>query len=378
MKAKKKKSMKARIIVTASLAAAALICIGLLLLSRIIPEFTTRVYTQGIFKYISLPVKWLFNLFPFSVGEIILYILAAGIPIGLIVSLILCITRRSGKPVARWALTVVSLASVAVILFVMFGGFNYSALTFAERYDYDIHDSTVYELMDLCVYLNGKAAECRNKLKTDENGVITTDLTQYDMFYMAKNGYDALLDRFPEFKGFYTTPKPAIMSEAMCYFQISGIYPYISPEAIVNIKTPVSELPHTICHEMAHQRGIAREDEANYVGYLAAINNPDPLFQYSGYSQALSYCLSALYRASSVAYDQIRPLMHVGVLRDMSDAGNFWRSFEQKNELPAKISTAVNDTYLQIQNIPDGTRSYGRVVDLLLAEFRALNAQADN
>jgi hypothetical protein len=163
----------------------------------------------------------------------------------------------------------------------------------------------------------------------------------------------------------------------MCYLQISGIYPYISPEAVVNIKTPVSELPHTICHEMAHQRGIAREDEANYVGYLAAVNNPDPLFQYSGYSQALSYCLSALYRASSTAYDQIRPRINVGILRDMSIAGNFWRSFEQKNELPAKISTAVNDTYLQIQNIPDGTRSYGRMVDLLLAEFRMSTAEAN-
>ncbi|MBO4326802.1 MAG: DUF3810 domain-containing protein [Clostridia bacterium] len=369
-KPKRKKTLKRKLIFTLSLLGAALICVGLLLLSRRLPKLTTNVYTKHIFKYISLPVKWLFNLFPFSVGEVILLVLIVAVPLALIISVILCFRRKSAKPIARYGLNIVALASAAVILFVIFGGFNYSTLTFAERNGYDVHDSDIYELMELCEYLNDKAAECRNKLSQDENGVVTTTLTVYDMFYMASDGYDALLERFPDFKGFYTTPKPALTSTAMCYFQISGIYPYISPEAIVNVNTPLFELPHTICHEMAHQRGVAREDEANYVGYLAAISNPDPLFQYSGYAQALSYCLNALYSASSAAYDQVRPRINVGILRDMSAANKFWRSFEQKNELPAKISTAVNDTYLQIQNIPDGTRSYGRMVDLLLAEFR--------
>ena len=374
---KKKRTMKKHIIVTAVLVALAGLFAGLLFLSRAFPEFTTNVYTKHIFKYVSLPVKLLFHVFPFSVGEVILIALAAGIPLALIISVILCITRRSGKPIARFGLNVLSIASVAIIFFVLFGGFNYSALTFAERSGYELKESTVYELMDMCKQLNAKAAECRNKLELDENGVVITDRTAYDLFELAADGYEALNDRFPEFKGFYTRPKPALTSRIMCYFQISGIYPYISPEAIVNIDTPVCELPHTICHEMAHQRGVAREDEANYVGYLAAINNPDPLFQYSGYVQALSYSLSALRSASSTAYDQVRPMIHVGIMKDLAAAGSFWRSFEQKNELPAKISTAVNDTYLQIQNIPDGTRSYGRMVDLLLAEFRMSASEAN-
>ena len=121
--------MKKHIIVTAVLVALAGLFAGLLFLSRSLPEFTTNVYTKHIFKYVSLPVKLLFHIFPFSAGEIILIVLAAGIPIALIVSIILCITRRSGKPIARFGLNILSIASVAVILFVLFGGFNYSALT---------------------------------------------------------------------------------------------------------------------------------------------------------------------------------------------------------------------------------------------------------
>ena len=35
-----------------------------------------------------------------------------------------------------------------------------------------------------------------------------------------------------------------------------------------------------------------------------------------------------------------------------------------------EIVDKVNDTYLKINNQEDGTRSYGRVVDLLLAEYK--------
>jgi hypothetical protein len=363
--------MKKRVIITLSLLLAAGICVGLLFLSRLAPEFVTNFYTRNVFRYISLPIKWLVNLVPFSVAEILLIIAAVALPVVLIITVIRCFYYRSARPAAKYGLHLVSLASVILIMYVLFGGFNYNALTFARRYGYDVRESTVQELMDLCVCLNEKAAECRNDLATDENGVVTTDMTVYEMIEKAGAGYEAISGRFPEFGSFYPKAKPAILSEGMCYLMISGIYPYIIPEAVVNYKTPSAELPHTICHEMAHQRGVAREDEANYVGYLAAVNNPDVFFRYSGYMEALSYCLSALGRASSVAYDQVRPLIHKGIMKDLSAASAFWSSFEEKNELPAKISAAVNDTYLQIQNIPDGTRSYGRVVDLLLAEYRA-------
>ena len=368
---KKPKSLKTKIIVTAVLVILAGLSAGVLFLTRRTPGAVTRLYTQSVFKYISLPVKWLENLIPYSVGEFALLILCIVLPIALIVSIIRCFTRGSAKPIARYGLNVLTLAALAVILYVWFGGLNYNALTFAERYNYDLQESTARELMELCVDLSEHAAAERNKLAQDENGVVTTDLTVFELCEQAQAGYDAIADRFPEFQGFYSRPKPAVTSTLMCYFQISGIYPYISPEAIVNARTPVYELPHTICHEMAHQRGVAREDEANYVGYLAAVNNPDPLFRYSGYLEALSYSLNALGRASSEAYRQVLPLIHRGVLRDLAAANSFWESFEEKNELPAKISSTVNNTYLQVQNIPDGTRSYGRMVDLLLAEYRA-------
>ena len=363
--------MKKRLIVTAILVVLAGLSAAVLFLTRDAREAVTRLYTHGLFRYISLPVKWLENLLPYSVGEIALLTLCVVLPLALIVSIVRCFTRASGKPIAKYGLNVLNLAALAVILYVWFGGLNYNALTFAERHNYDLKESTAAELMDLCVELSERAAAERNQLPQDENGLVAPDVTVFELCEMAQAGYDAIADRFPEFKGFYTTPTPALTSTVMCWFQISGIYPYISPEAIVNARTPLCELPHTICHEMAHQRGVAREDEANYVGYLAAVNNPDPLFRYSGYLEALSYSLDALSRTSGEAYRRVLPLINRGVLRDLSAASKFWKSFEEQNELPAKISSTVNNTYLQVQNIPDGTRSYGRMVDLLLTEYRA-------
>ena len=359
---------KKRIIVTVAFAGTALLLLGLMLLSRRFPEATTSVYTLKIFKYVSLPVKAIAELFPFSLAEAALYAAVILILLTLVISVIRCFKEGRARPLLRQISAVLIAASLALICYVSLGGFNYSALTFAERENITLKGSTVQELQELCLYLSEKAAENRNQLHQDENGTVTCDASVFDICKSAQAGYDLLRTRYPEFSGFYVTPKPAVASEVMCYLQISGIYPYIVPEAIVNYKTPLCQLPHTVCHEMAHQRGIAREDEANYISYLACILNPDPLFRYSGYMEALSYSLNALYAASSAAYRQIRPMIHEGVLRDIGAASAFWRSFEQKNETVAKVSSTVNNTYLQAQNIPDGERSYGRMVDLLLAD----------
>ena len=54
----------------------------------------------------------------------------------------------------------------------------------------------------------------------------------------------------------------------LSYLGISGIFIPFTCEANVNATLPDWEIPFTACHELAHQRGFAREDEANYVGYL--------------------------------------------------------------------------------------------------------------
>ena len=58
------------------------------------------------------------------------------------------------------------------------------------------------------------------------------------------------------------------------------------------------------------------------------------------------------------------------VRRDLQYENAFWAKYKGKID---EISNKVNDTYLKSNGQEDGVASYGRVVDLLLAEYRTKN-----
>ena len=128
-------------------------------------------------------------------------------------------------------------------------------------------------------------------------------------------------------------------------------------------------LPFTMCHEMAHRMCIAYERDANFAAFLAAINNPDPQFQYSGYFMAYRYCLAALGTVPGNAAVEARNRVEAGVSDylkfDMIQYDSFYRT--RKNETATKVGDKVNSTYLQTSGDSSGLASYGEVCDLLVS-----------
>ncbi len=193
------------------------------------------------------------------------------------------------------------------------------------------------------------------------------------MFDRAHLGYERAAEIYPELGGQYGRPKGVMLSPYWSYTGIGGVFFPFTAEPNVNTNMPHFMLASTTTHEMAHQRGFAREDEANYIAYLTSTLHPDPDFQYSGVMLALTYTMNSLYRFSPEIWSEIRNMYSEGVIRDLIG----WQEYRARYEGPVKeISTKVNDTYLMANRQEDGVHSYGRMVDLMLAEFRA--ASIDN
>jgi hypothetical protein len=183
----------------------------------------------------------------------------------------------------------------------------------------------------------------------------------------ASKGYENISPSYPVFSGRYGKPKGVLTSLGLCYTGIAGIYMPFTGEANVNILVPDATLPSTICHEMAHQRGFAREDEANFIGYLACKYSNDADFQYSGYLLALIYSMNALYAYDEASYYELVKTYSPGLVRDLKYDSDFWKQFEGPAE---KAQERINDAYLKSNKQADGIYSYGRMVDLLLAEYK--------
>ena len=171
---------------------------------------------------------------------------------------------------------------------------------------------------------------------------------------------------YPQLAGWYPYPKPLAISRILSVQQLCGIYSPFTVEANYNREMPLYNIPHTICHELSHLKGYMREDEANFIGYLACVLSSSPEFRYSGYVMGWVYAGNALAAVDPDGYRTLRNQLPEAVLEDLAYNNRFWDRFEGK---VAEVSTQINDSYLKAHSQEDGVRTYGRMVDLMLAYY---------
>ena len=153
----------------------------------------------------------------------------------------------------------------------------------------------------------------------------------------------------------------------MSYQKLQGEYSPFTIEANYNGDMPDTDKPSTVCHELSHLKGFMREDEANFIAYLACRASDSAAFRYSGALLAYIYSGNALYKENPERMIAIRDRLCGQARADLAEHNCYWRSFDGA---VADISDKMNDTYLRANAQTDGVKSYGRMVDLLLAERR--------
>lgn len=267
----------------------------------------------------------------------------------------------------NFGLNTLAVLGVIYFSFQLLWGFNYQRLSLDKIFELNIQASSSTEVVELCKALIKKSNSLRESLNEDKNGVMQLPYSKRHMLKTAYLGYDKASLKYPRLRGNYGTPKGILLSIPMCYTGFTGFYFPFTSEANVNTSAPDSILPFTTSHEMAHRRGYAKEDEANYIAYIACINHPDINFKYSGTLSALSYSFNALKENDSQKYNELLLTCSSSVLNDLKYKDSFWQGYSGTIE---KIGETINDTYLKAENQESGTKSYGEMVDLLLAEHR--------
>lgn len=318
------------------------------------------------------------SVLPFSLFEILIYIAVLSVIIFLVYSFIYIIRnpRKILSYLKNSLLNIISIVGIIYFLFIILWGINYnrmdlkeSLITYYNETESENKEKIKYDkddLIDLYGFLIEKCNETREKVPEDKNKVMKCKSDYKNILQRAKTGYSnvSLLDLNK--KGIYSTAKPIINSKLLCYTGITGIYSPFTGEANINIATPQIYIPFTTLHEMAHQRGYASENEANFLAYIACISNEDYDFQYSGYILALIYVSSDLAKVDTTKLYKLNNNISDDVIRDLNYNSEFWQKYEGKvNE----VSDNMNNTYLKANGIEEGTASYGKMVNLLLTYY---------
>lgn len=348
-----------------------LIPIGMLLsyIASLYPSATENIYSTGIYRPIGLLLSNITGIVPTSTGELIL----ASVVIFTVLRIIFLIIHIFKQPKAgkylflNFIINILITVSIIYFSFILLWGLNYYRLPFSTISKLQVKPSTTKELEGLCENLIERANTLRTSIQENSQGVMYLPNGKKDVFKRAPKGFINASKLYTELEGKYGPPKSVILSKLMSYTGITGVYFPFTGEANVNISIPDSDIPATACHEMAHQRGFAREDEANYIAYLTCEMNPDTDFQYSGILLALIESTNALYSKDPSSFKELRPKYSDGLIRDLQAINTYWKQYEGPVN---DVSNKINDSYLKANNQSDGVQSYGRMVDLLLAEYR--------
>ena len=330
-------------------------------------EIVESFYSEKVYKFVSFIIP--FQYIPyFSFSEVLFVLIIVLVIIWLIIFIVRLVRNREDR---KWRILIVIrntliICAVFYFLFYFLWGFNYYRATYSEIAELPLQESSTEELKELCSALITKTNDARALLPSADDDTLDKPMSRADLQNISKGAYaKAMDDSIPGIITSSSNPKPLISSAFFSYAGISGIYNPFTVESNYNDDVPMPLKGASICHELAHRQGFAREDEANFISYLICTNSDDKYLNYSGFLLATIHSMNRLYEIDKNSFNELRGLYNKDVNADLAKHNEFWRAHEGIVE---EISSSINDSYLKNNNQTDGVASYNRMVDLLLAQ----------
>ena len=339
----------------------------LCLLAYIICIFN-KGFADFINQYVSAPVRaflaHITNWIPISLAEFLLLLL----PVILVSIVIIGLKRYSDSWKEVLIFCAAVLSALSLVLSVFFIGFapSYRGSALNEKLGLERKDVSAIELYDTAMILSEKINEEQSNIVYGSDGFSIMPYGIGEMNAKLLAAYDKICDEHAFVQRLKSRVKPVMLSEPMSYTHITGVYTFFTGEANINVKFPDYTLPYTAAHELAHQRGIAREDEANFLAFLVCMESDDPYIRYSAYVNLYEYVASALSSADRQLYLKMASTLPQLVLSEQRAYSAFFEKY--RNSTASEISETVNNTFLTIHGT-DGVKSYGMVVDLAVAYY---------
>lgn len=344
----------------------------LLRLFSINDSWVEHWYTFGLYPVVSGALRVAFGWVPFSVGDV-LYILTILWILVKFGKMMVLLTRKQLKTYASWNLLrkYVKLALIVYLVFSVFWGLNYFRKGIPAQLGLKVEPYSVAELFDLTVVLQqrlnryAEAVDSLQRLRYNQNEYLFQK--GVEAYRQATFGFPFLAYRHPSIKASLFTPVGQ-------YIGFTGYYNPFTGEAQLKTDIPVFIKPYVVTHEIAHQLGYAKENEANFVAYLTCKKSTDIYLNYSAYFELYRDAIYECRRTPNEALTEtLRQNIHPRVRYDVYELRQY---LLRNRNFIEPLMTGVYDRYLKLNNQPKGKATYDEVIAYLVAYMKKFGRDA--
>lgn len=330
------------------------------------PELVESYYSQLIYYYL---VRWLsvFNKFvPFAIGEALIGLIIV-FYIGWTIWYFTRVFRRETSfldvikvLLLQWAWLFV----FAFALFLLMWGLNYQRMPIEERMGLEQRAEGREEV----IAVGRRIIDGINRNYTTRDVPLATGTSQLTIGHARLHQsiesafqLESMLGAASQ--GGFANPKPLYFSNVATWLDIRGVYIPYTGEAVYNDRVLDCDLPFTIAHVKAHQRGYAREDEANFIAFVTCIKSNEPYIRYSGYLHALKV-LDFLAKSDVQSAEFLKAQVLPGPLADVKARETYWE--RSKSPYLATATNTITNIYLRANRIRGGLKNFSEDTPLIV------------
>ena len=300
----------------------------------------------------------------YSAAEVLIWGFIALILAALVWRLVKLIRGDRWRNLYRLVMLPVSAALFVYAGYSALWGTYYYADDFLSSGGFESREISVDELETVTKYFAARLNELGDEVQRDGQGFYTLD--RRDILDRSREIYSNTESLHPRLTGPAVSAKAIASSHWLSYLDFTGFFFPFTGEACVNTDFPVSLFPSTVAHELAHQRGVAREQDANFVAVLSSLESGDLDYGYSACLLAYIHLGNALYSADYARWEPVYKSLSREVRLDMALNNAYWQQFETPVQT---VSNTVHEGLLQSYDQQLGLKSYGACVDLLVCHY---------
>ncbi|MBL7742119.1 MAG: DUF3810 domain-containing protein [Chitinophagaceae bacterium] len=335
------------------------------------PDWVERNYTYGIYPFISRIQRIIFGWLPFSIGDLFYAFLVLVVVFRTSRFLKLLFQRKlTRRYFASGLQQAIFFFLFVYVFFNLLWGLNYNRLGIAAQLNLQVKKYTLADLDTLTTAIQVKLNHYADAANEEQRDSLNR---KKRLFKESDRAYAYAVNEFSFLRYETKSIKPSLFSYLGNYLGFQGYYNPFSGESQVNTTIPRFLEPFVTTHEIAHQLGYAKENEANFVAFLACRSFPSNGFKYSMYFDMYNYAIGEVRRRDTALAKNFHQKLHLQVANDINEYRDFYRRYRNPIE---PIITWGYSHYLKANNQPAGKETYNEVVAWLIAYYKKFGIAA--